>query len=79
MVVFPLSGWEIMARLRRLSISEGGARKASDTVLAASSVVENSDVGGGDAWGFGARNADALQNRMQQYIRDIIVAAIIIN
>lgn len=59
-LTLPESGWEIMARLRRRSISEGGARNESEAI-AASSVVEKRGVLILDfTWDFGARNADAL-------------------
>jgi hypothetical protein len=44
MVVFPESGWEMIARLRRLSISIGGAVKSVDASAACNVVVVDVDV-----------------------------------
>jgi len=59
MVVFPESGWEMMARLRRRSISLRGAAKEEE-IVSSSAVVECSLVVGGVATGSaGGRKASA--------------------
>ncbi len=58
MVVFPESGWEMMARLRRRSISLRGAAKEEE-IVSSSAVVECSLVESVAAGRAGGRKASA--------------------